>query len=130
MTTDLTDTVLESWLRSYVRVRNICAHHERLWNRILGTYPVIPRNKDIQWLTGTPGQRPGNGQSSEQRRLYLVLVSLQSILFTVSPRSTWASRLATLLGRYPHVPRQALGMPEGWSDDPFWRKALDSARHR
>jgi len=38
----LQDPVLESWLASYVRVRNICAHHGRLWNRFLGVYPVIP----------------------------------------------------------------------------------------
>lgn len=28
----INDPLLRSWLRSYVRVRNICAHHGRLWN--------------------------------------------------------------------------------------------------
>lgn len=34
--------VLSSWLKSYQRVRNICAHHGRLWNRGLGVFPANP----------------------------------------------------------------------------------------
>lgn len=38
--------VLESWLLSLNTVRNICAHHSRLWNRELGIKPKMPRAKD------------------------------------------------------------------------------------
>ena len=35
-----------SWMNSLNVVRNICAHHERLWNRILGVTPILfPKNK-------------------------------------------------------------------------------------
>ena len=38
--------VFNSWLLTLNTVRNICAHHGRLWNRELGTKPKIPRVKD------------------------------------------------------------------------------------
>ena len=39
---EIHDKVLESWLTSLNAVRNICAHHSRLWNRELGYKPIIP----------------------------------------------------------------------------------------
>lgn len=43
----LTTPVLESWMQTYTRVRNICAHHGRLWNAGLGVYPVIPTSRTV-----------------------------------------------------------------------------------
>lgn len=37
--------VLESWLITINVIRNICAHHSRLWNRVLGVKPRIPKRK-------------------------------------------------------------------------------------
>lgn len=46
----VTSRVLESWLVTLNTVRNICAHHGRLWNRTLGTKPMIPsRKNDERW---------------------------------------------------------------------------------
>ncbi|WP_241961111.1 Abi family protein [Salinibacterium hongtaonis] len=41
----LNEPVLASWLRTYVRVRNICAHHGRLWNVGIG----VPGYPQLQW---------------------------------------------------------------------------------
>ena len=38
----IADIVLSSWLLSLNSVRNICAHHNRLWNRTIGLSPMIP----------------------------------------------------------------------------------------
>jgi abortive infection bacteriophage resistance protein len=44
------DEVLTSWLQVINVVRNICAHHGRLWNRQLGYKPLLPgKNKYPQW---------------------------------------------------------------------------------
>jgi len=122
----LTEPVLQSWLKSHVRVRNICAHHGRLWNRFLGVYPAIPKSKTVRWLTERSAFDTGNPGALEQKRLYPVLVSLQSILFTISPYSTWALRLRNLLSRYQHIPLNALGMKTNWDADRFWQEAFES----
>lgn len=109
---------------SYVRVRNICAHHGRLWNRFLGVYPAIPRSPTVRWLTDRSTFDTGNPRALERKRLYPVLVSLQSILFTISPHSTWALRLHSLLGEYQRIPLNALGMKADWDADEFWQEAF------
>ena len=111
---NLPDQVLQSWLKTYVRVRNICAHHGRLWNRFLGVYPAIPRSPTVRWLNDRSTFDTGNPRALERKRLYPVLVSLQSILFTISPHSTWALRLHTLLEKYHDIPLNALGKKANW----------------
>lgn len=109
--------VLTSWLKSYQRVRNICAHHGRLWNRGLGVYPALPKSRTIRWLTqpSTITRDPWRRQ-----RLFPVLVSLQTILHAISSGSTWGTRLHQLLESNLSVPLRGMGVPDGWFDDPFW----------
>lgn len=40
----LTSPVFESWLHCLVYLRNVCAHHSRLWNRTLSIVPMKPRS--------------------------------------------------------------------------------------
>lgn len=118
--------VLSSWLKSYQRVRNICAHHGRLWNRGLGVYPMIPKSRHTRWLDDpTPLEEPWRRQ-----RLFPVMVSLQTVLHTISPRSTWGQRLNGLLDATPAVPLHPMGVPDGWFDDPFWSTEPSSSPHR
>ena len=49
----LSDSVLESWLHSIVYLRNICAHHSRLWNKEMRIQPIIPRNPRNQFIIQT-----------------------------------------------------------------------------
>ncbi|MDQ4490205.1 Abi family protein [Sinomonas sp. ASV486] len=115
----LTAPVLESWMQTYVRVRNICAHHGRLWNVGLGVYPAIPNSSAISWLRGADAL-----PERSRRRLYPVLVSLQSVLAVVSPHSSWARRLHGLVSGRPAMNLAGMGIPEGWADDGFWAHHL------
>lgn len=115
----LTAPVLESWMQTYVRVRNICAHHGRLWNVGLGVYPAIPTSPMISWLS-----EPDALPERSTKRLYPVLVSLQSVLDAVSPHSSWARRLYDLLSSRPPVNLRGMGMPVGWADDDFWSRHI------
>jgi|SRR5690625_915509 len=116
---DLTAPVLESWMQTYVRVRNVCAHHGRLWNVGLGVYPAIPTSTTVSWLEGNEALPERSG-----RQLYPVLVSLETVLETITPRSGWASRLHELISTRPPMNLRGMGVPEGWADDPFWRRHI------
>lgn len=115
----LTAPVLESWLQTYVRARNICAHHGRLWNVGLGVYPAIPTSPTISWLEGSDAL-----PERSRKRLYPVLVSLQSVLDSVSPRSSWASRLHGIVSARPAMNLAGMGIPRNWSDDDFWSRHI------
>jgi abortive infection bacteriophage resistance protein len=41
--------VFKTWIHNLCYVRNICAHHGRLWNRNLTIRPLIP-DKEPLWL--------------------------------------------------------------------------------
>ena len=124
----LQEPLLQSWFRSFVRVRNICAHHGRLWNRLLGVYPAIPRSRHVRWLADNRVFGQGDSRTVSRKRLYPVLVAIQTILFTISPRSSWATRLRGLLHRYPTVPLISMGIDASWESDLFWQDAFN--RHR
>lgn len=115
----LTEPVLASWMKTYVRVRNICAHHGRLWNVGLGVYPAIPDSPSISWL-----QEHDALPERSRKRLYPVLVSLQAVLDSISPRSGWATRLHKLVGERPTMNLAGMGVPRGWADDPFWSRRI------
>ena len=119
MSIGVNEPVLASWMRTYVRVRNVCAHHGRLWNVGLGVYPAIPTSSAISWLRG-PDALP----ERSEKRLYPVLVSIQSVLDTISPRSSWARRLHELLSTRPRMNLIGMGVPEDWADDVFWGRHL------
>lgn len=121
----LTEPVLMSWMRTYVRVRNICAHHGRLWNVGIGVYPAIPNSSAISWLKCDDALPPGSA-----KRLYPVLVSLQAVLDVVSPRSTWAQRLHDLVSTRPPMNLASMGVPEAWTDDEFWGRHITRSHAR
>lgn len=115
----LTAPVLESWMQTYVRLRNICAHHGRLWNVGLGVYPAIPTSPTVSWLKETDAL-----PERSRKRLYPVLVSLQSVLDSVSPRSGWARRLHELVSARPPMNLSGMGIPETWTEDAFWSRHI------
>jgi abortive infection bacteriophage resistance protein len=50
----LSDVAFTSWLHSLVYIRNVCAHHARIWNRPMSIQPLFPRSASNAWLTNRP----------------------------------------------------------------------------
>lgn len=101
---------LISWLHTLTYVRNVCAHHKRLWNRQLGIRPRLP-SRSLAW----PHQVPDNG------RMYAVLVVLQHMLRVVSPRSHWHERLFDLLEQHPNLSLEDMKLAPDWRNKALWR---------
>lgn len=106
----VSDSVFESWLHSIVYVRNICAHHSRLWNRTLRVQPLFPR-KTVHTFIGKP---------MANNRLYYLLSVIQYLLRIVNPATTFASRLQALFADYPQVDISAMGFPRDWAGEALW----------
>lgn len=81
------------WFRD--SIRNICAHHGRLWNRELGFKPKIPR-RDVKW------HEPVAVTNS---RIFGVLAILKCMLDDVASQSGWTDRLLALLEDYSDLLR-------------------------
>ena len=107
----LSDTVMESWLHSIVYVRNICAHHSRLWNRKLSINAKIPR-RTLKPFINIP---------KETKKVYYVLSIILYFLETVNSENTFVARFKVLLTKYPSVDVSAMGFPSNWNDNELWK---------
>ena len=107
----ISDSVFESWLHSIVYVRNICAHHSRLWNKTLRIQPLFPR-KTTHTFISSPVRSD---------RVYYVLCIIQYLLKTVNPSTSFALRLKALLAEFPNVDIAAMGFTKGWDKEVFWQ---------
>jgi abortive infection bacteriophage resistance protein len=103
--------VLESWLHSLNTVRNVCAHHSRLWNRIWGIKPILP-DKNLQWHTPVQVQND---------RIFGTLTILKYMLNIAAPQSRWQNRLEELMQRYPDISLKPMGFPVNWKECPIWK---------
>ena len=109
----LAGKVLRSWLLTFNYVRNLCAHHARLWNRELAVKPLIPyERREPHWHAPVP---VGNN------RLFVVLTMLSCLMRHVAPHSQWRQRLYNLFDRYPDIPIAAMGMPADWRNHALWQ---------
>lgn len=123
--------LLKSWFRSLSDLRNLCAHHARVWNREFGSRPEMPKKPPKNWPNVPESIATGSLRQPEQtlnprRRLYLQLVVIQSLMEVVCPESQWAERLMLLLARHPRISRPHMGFPPGWEQEPFWASAVQS----
>lgn len=105
--------LLESWLHTLTSVRNICAHHARLWNRELGIKPELPKQQNFTWPEYLRRGMP-------HTRIAIVLAALHHLMQQVSPHTHWYQRLTELLKDFPEISREAMGMPADWYIDIFW----------
>lgn len=115
---EMADELLLSWLRSLYAARNICAHHSRLWNRVLGYAPSLPqKNKYPTWhLTDDSGKR-----ILANDRVGILLMICNNFLKQISPTSRWRERVEQLFAEYPEIPARDMGLPQDWNNHPLWK---------
>jgi abortive infection bacteriophage resistance protein len=114
-------TILESWMEHLVYVRNICAHHNRLWNRIMTVKAKIPSIPSYRWITNLP---------SKPDKIYTTLCIIAYMSERVTTKSTFSGRIKTLLSRFPNIDIKASGFNEKWKEDPFWSKLYLPITHQ
>lgn len=103
-----------SWLHTTNYVRNLCAHHARLWNRQMSIIPEqLGFSKTLIWIS-----QPEKVQRS---KIYYFLCMLMYMLQTIDPTSSLKHGLKALLAEYKNVVSlSAMGFPENWSDEKLW----------
>lgn len=108
----LDDNTLASWLHGLVYVRNVCAHHSRLWNRVMRIQPIIPGNPKYNWLTDT---------SIANNRTYYVLSMILYLLTSINEKNSIVADFKNLLVTYKNVHEMAMGFPTNWERELLWQ---------
>ncbi len=108
----LADTVFSSWIHSIVYLRNVCAHHSRLWNRAMSIQPIMPRSTNDQWLLTK--NLPNNNT-------YFILSMLVYFMNRIKQDNDVVIRFKELLAKYPNIDPKAMGFPQNWHEEPLWK---------
>lgn len=98
--------VMESWLHALTYLRNLCAHHSKLWNRNFTLKPLVANDYRKQLEK--------NSRFSAQAAI------LKIFLDVISPGSEWAKHLRMLTADHPNIDVKKMGFQESWTSDLFW----------
>lgn len=101
--------VFQRWLHTLTYIRNICAHHSRLWNKSLAIEPMIPKNKN-------------EFKHLNNQKLFFVLTMIEYILNKINSKEfSFKNKLKALLKKYPQIDIEKMGFIENWENNPIWR---------
>lgn len=107
-------SILMSWLHTLAYVRNICAHHARLWDRKLAIAMVAP--KHAWW------------QDVDAPRIGAVLLAINQFLYRLPVDNEiaegWQKEIEGLFGNNPEVSDfwASMGLPGPIQDHILWRE--------
>jgi abortive infection bacteriophage resistance protein len=104
---------IASWLRSLNYIRNVSAHHGRLWNCNVVERASVPRN--FEQL-----------RTVENERSFLYFCIMKHMLDVICPDSSWGNRFKKLTEAFPNVRNGAvsiekMGVPDGWKSWELWQ---------
>ena len=103
---------LQDWLHKLTYIRNVCAHHARLWNRELAIRPGAVR--DPEWNAPITPRKD---------RIFYILLILRTLLRATNNGVHWAERCNMLIDTSIHEKHffYAMGIPENWKQHPIWK---------
>lgn len=104
--------ILESWMKSVNVIRNICAHHGRLWNKVVPVMPQLPKTMKNKWISKKP---------LTSNKLYSPLCCVIYWLNSIKPDNTFVSEFKLLLKSYPNVDPRAMGFTKDWELESLWK---------
>lgn len=113
----LDEAVLISFLHHLTLIRNLCAHHARLWNREVTVTMQLPRTKPAALV---PNLDVRSDPNQAPRRIYNTLVMLAYLMDCISPGHRWKQRLFELIERH-RIDVWQMGFPADYLERPIWR---------
>jgi abortive infection bacteriophage resistance protein len=117
----LNHEVFISWLDTLVYIRNICAHHARLWNATLTISPRWPKAPRGKWVPRWENE-PENLQTKDKKlKTYAALCIIQFILGKSNPYNRFKAKLCELINQYPEVDIQHMGFTSNWLETDLWK---------
>ena len=106
------DVVLFSWLLALNNLRNLCAHHGRIYNKNFKIKLPTNAKKYPIWFNPFP---------IAGKKLFTVLTVLKYLLSYVAPKTRWHVRLNNLIEEYNDISQDIMGFPENWKESVFWK---------
>ncbi len=108
----LDEKVLVSVAHHLTYVRNICAHHGRLWNKQFTVTMIVPNS---------PASLKLAMNAASARKLYNTLAVVGYLMGIVAPGTQWRQSLIELMDSSPLAEAAAMGFPPSWRNLAAWK---------
>ncbi len=108
-------TELSSWLEAIGYIRNIVAHHSRLWSRDMVKTPILStKNPTGPWLNLplTPVQ---------SKKGFLIISCMIFLCDKVTPSHQVKVKILDLIKTNPQIPIYKLGFLNNWEKQDLWK---------
>ena len=106
--------VFSGWLEAIAFIRNVIAHHSRLWSRTMVKRPSLQLNNPAgEWFNNPPRQ----GQIDKPFSTISCMVYLCKHLTRTDDIK---QKIINLIDRYPNVPIYKMGFFNNWRNEPLW----------
>jgi abortive infection bacteriophage resistance protein len=105
---------LSSWLLTITVIRNIIAHHSRLWNRVIINKYDWPSNTPKPILNYIP-------DNYQRRKIFPLLSAILYMNNEISPGNSIKKELTDLFNSYTEIHLGRMGFPGNWQNEPIWK---------
>lgn len=109
-------TTLTSWLVYLTNVRNLCAHHSRLWNkRVTADRPFIPTRKEYKFH----GELTDDFNTS----MYGIISIINRLLLSFNQENRFTVKIETLIEEHK-IDTALMGFPSNWKEAAPWHNEV------
>ena len=110
--------ILQPAIQHFSKVRNICAHHDRLWDLTISSGFKIPRNM------GGSADTAAAFNHAVPHKIDNTLVMTAYLMGIITPNGNWTERFLDFKAadNYRDIPDADMGFPDNWTDFALWRR--------
>ena len=106
---------LSSWLEAITYIRNIIAHHSRIWSRNMVKTPT-------EHLNNPPGPWFSNNLSQVQfKKPFLIMSCMLYLCNMIMPNHDIKTDLLNLFKENNQIPIYKIGFLNNWDKEPIWK---------
>ena len=105
---------LSSWLEATTYIRNIIAHHSRLWSRNMVKQPKTKIKSPRDWFANTL-------QTNQVKKPFLIISAMIYLCDHISPNHSIKKQLKELITDNSHLELYKYGFQNDWESEPLWQ---------
>ncbi|KAA0258253.1 Abi family protein [Deferribacter autotrophicus] len=108
---NLKPIILESWLHSMAHLRNLCAHHSKIWNR--SDFSIKPKKPRKMYNM--------EKYFKDNKKLFCIISILAYFMNLICSNSDWKKRIIEHIKKDSYNFTTKNGFPENWDTYELWK---------
>lgn len=105
---------LSSWLEAISVLRNVIAHHSRIWHKIFSKKPTNINHHRDNWMLSDMTEH-------QHKRAFGVISCLLYLCNAIKPENTIKENIKKLFDSYSNIPIFMIGFTKEWDRNPIWQ---------